>query len=364
MGKKNNLNQAPRRRICSKPFLDNLTVIRLHRLFRIYKEIPLTHIALLYYKHYNELLDPVASGYGFGLEQFFPEKLSKMIHVVDCCHDMPVYALRQEADTPSNARAILTIPDRIRIIKIGARMTRLMDPQLPMWAEFKHLLEVDRSWLCINPSPLEIVLLKDETSAKSHIAKFHKVLSKHPEGVRADELCTKLEDLNESFELFGAADVCCITSECFELFHVREVDGKSIVFDGKTTTDDKLYVKNEESQALAARSILSGLYQKTLLLLSTTLGQGMKLGVWSVSIEMNFGQYDPVVQPLELLKAWRDEGLLDIREGAHFKNDLIVNIPKRDVDRKYTHATKEELIEMADEHHSKEQSSYRQVHKI
>lgn len=324
-------------------FIDNSVVVRLNRLFRIYKKIPETHIPLLFYKCHREIFDV----------KLCRDDLNGMIRVSQIINGVPIYELRPVSDPLSDSSCPETTNTGLRAIRTRKRkiaIEHLMNPELPLWSDFKHLLQINKSQIQIDQSPFEIVLLKDAVRTKQHIATFHNVLKEHPNGVKTNELCTLFVNLKESFELFGAPDVCSITQEYFELFHVKDVAGSSVprVFDGRTTTYEDLHDKVKDSQKLAATSLLSGLYQKTLLLLSRTDLDGMKLGVWHGSVKSNFGEYDPVVQPLTLLKAWRDEGLISIRPGTYYLNDLMINFPEQKVDTKYTHATKGQLTEMVD----------------
>lgn len=333
----------------NKEFLDNSLIVRLHRLFRIYREIPLTDFLILYKLHYKEVFDPYYWGYNWELAGFF-DKLQGMVEIKCYRNCVPVYALKRTVDPlsgqPKSRNAMELIRQRGRRIV----MEQLFDPELPIWSEHKDLLKRQRSDIHIDLSPLEIVLLKDEDLARKHIAKFDQILSEYPNGIEMDQLYGLFGNLKATFELFGTPDVSSLTQEYFELFHVRQTEDSFAprVFNGRTTTDQDFHIKEGDAPMLAARSILDGLYQKTLLLLSLADGDGMKLGVWRGTIRSNFGNYDSVVRPLTLLKAWRDEGLIFIRTGTYYRNDLIIHFPSSKVSDKYIRATKEQLVELAD----------------
>lgn len=206
-----------------------------------------------------------------------------------------------------------------------------------LWGE-KHAKLLERSHnLLISLSPFELAHKRNPPKMRVEENRIRRALSAYPNGLPLNFICTIIS-LDK--RLFNAPSIATIIEETPELFYIKhshQDDKEPTVFDGHNHTYDDLsgnYIPDTDSSpsCIAFLSIVTGLYQKTILLVRKAEPDGLKLSTWLQSLQANFpedleGTKLYKVRPLTLFLALKNVNLIDIRSHKNCLNDLRLHLP-------------------------------------
>jgi len=334
--------------------LPNDLIIKTRLLLINHESIPIKHFATLFYLKFDQLIDATAIGFDNGLVGFFNE-LSDMVDVKQTPNGLAC-SLRincrprqtdSQKDRSTSSKRLAREKDQAStdfgsfIKRTHLRRSIFNYENGVLWPE--HFVPIAfKSDVVLALSPLEAAAIRNSARVEREIAKVHKALSRYPNGIRLNEISTVVKI---DKRLFNAPSLDTVVVECPELFYCVEPgkDGEEpIVYDGITNTHEDINnvcmkSSNIHPYNLAYKAIVSGIYQKTLILIRTAGGDGLKLGVWHQSMLINFPNLpgEPFENelismcPLTLFSALAFLDMVNIRSHVNSKNDLRIHLPMK-----------------------------------
>lgn len=328
---------------------------------RKYQPLPMIWFPHFYWKHYNILIDASSMGYSQGILGFF-RALDYMINISISSAGSYILSLKNEYMTTrkqSYTNGMLTMTPKsfekttstagnalLITRNYNRALRRLFEGDIDiLWhGDLRNLLKIDDANIEIAKSPYEIVNVYEPVKVGPVINRLRQVLSAFPKGIAVSQL-SQLVHFNK--RLFNVTSIDAFTVEYPEIFYIHESDEdnqESLVLDGRSNTYEniKSYCpidkENFNPGRISSLAFMTGLYQKTLLLLRKAEPEGLKLSVWNKSMRSSFGEavIDKEVELLNLsaltvFAALYRIGWVEIRSHPGCKNDLRVHLPSRPI---------------------------------
>lgn len=322
-------------------------VANIRKLLHELTEIPLHLLSTVYKAKFGHVLCCTEMGYSQGLPGFL-RSLGGMIELrrtggglclVSLSCDEPCSSLIDTLDE-NDPREIYSY-DEMLYWKRHQCNEELFKPTSLLWANKNCAMLLNKNDIVIEKSGFELALECYDKQVRVEIHKIRKYLRMFPDGVKLSDI----NCLNINKRLFNIATCSnALTLELPEIFY-REEDktgGEIRVYDGYTRTID-LAAEMERTDTKALDSGLvsdamnSGLYQKTLLLISKTGKSGLKLNVWKKSILNNFhqnGTRDEIdaLDVVQFFLTLARNALVELRSANYSKNDLRAFLPRKHVE--------------------------------
>lgn len=355
-------------------------VSKIRQLFIEFGEIPYYELPTMYQHQYAEILDLADLGFDNGLVGF----LSQLDYFIDTKPTEHGYSCvmkhnafigetnGQELTTGANGtirvkNSIIrnySIVELLKERKSNIRNKYLFDSNNTyLWLEkFKYILKKINNVVLV-PSPLEEAYCKDLYGTRMQVNKIRKALARYPNGIELQDIENVVGTINKS--LFGFTSIGELVDALPELFYrvePKECPERPMIYDGHTKSfDDVEYFdinldKDVNKMCgpfiIAHMTIITGLYQKTLILIKQSGLEGLKLTVWEESLKRNFKiggeQYESIVlelPPLKLFLTLAHVGLVEIKSHPQCKNDLRVHFPSKEVNFE---KLKKDIVEAAE----------------
>lgn len=326
----------------------------INQVIDLLKDYGVVHIDLftsLFNRKHGQILDASSLGFDDGLRGFFRE-ISDIITLFEDGNielNFDEYLTKGIHSTQAThitmKQPVQRILDRIN----KRREKNLFNPrETLLWSnDYQYLLEIDLCRITIDKSPLELNLLSRKI-LPTEVTAIHKILVNHTNGIKLNEL---RQYYQFNLRSFSSPSLDTLTVEYPELFYrvEPERDGdEPLIYDGKTKTIDDLSGKSVSNWGidpakLCSLFVLSGLYQKTLILIKKAGTEGLKLAVWQSTVKINlsiFGHSSRLdletklldKEPLELFLALASEGFVLIKSHKNSKNDLRIFFPSSALD--------------------------------
>lgn len=305
-------------------------VLKTIQTLHLHKEVPVQLFPTLYKSAHDQIFDAVTMGYSDGIIEFFLD-LSNMVNVRCDKSGLSYISLRQNEEQSEKKHS----SEKDEHLNPLFRKSNTV-----LWHNKLSLLAMP--YLIIAQSPLEIAVKRHPQYVKEEINRIKMMLSNHPNGIRLNEISRKVT-INK--KLFSATCINSLTQQLPEIFYRVDRSGEEpLVFDGSIKTHPDLLGQDVRSfggynpMRIAADAHMSGLYQKTLLLMRECGSHGLKIVVWLQSIQCNFrGVCDEMhvleshllnkIGALRFFLALARFGLVELKSAEGCKNDLRAFCP-------------------------------------
>lgn len=344
-----------RPRVTVGRILPNDLIIKIKQLLLKYKEIPLMQVPTLFYFDYEEYLDAGTLGFDNGLTGLFGE-LKDLVDITLSKEGLEICSLSEQCKpklianrNTNSSTAILkeiSIQSYVKSVHDRRREKNLFDGNdVHLWRnKINKLLKYDLESIHIAQSPLELAIERSPSRMMFEIKRIHKFMSQYPQGIKLNEIYSLYQLDKRLFNSTAYAELVEEYPELFYLVRSSDEDEEPLIFDGVTNTYNELDnhdLKNlgYTSSVLVYQTIVSGVYQKTLLLLRKAGKDGLKLSVWRQSLKSNFldvGIFDMErynrllsLEPLTLFLNLTSFGLVELKSHKNCKNDIRIHFPAK-----------------------------------
>lgn len=324
--------------------IDIETITQVTQVLEAFGEIPLHLFTSLFSSFHGIILDASSLGFDDGLFGLFRE-LSDFVQL----SNDGLIRLRVE-QTNGGGRPRKKSSQMI-LERINMRKNKnLFDPNDTLLWPGKHhyLLDINLDHVKIAKSPLEMALICSFQEMSREVNSIHQALVKYNDGIKLHEI----RNIHPfKIRLFSQISLDAITVEYPEIFYrvEPERDGcEALIFDGKTRTLQDLTGKSIPSPCknpsrICLKFVMSGLFQKTLIIIKKAGSEGLKLAVWRESIKLNKNLFKLNIltdderkllnmEPLVLFLILASERFIEIKSHKGSKNDLRIFYPPSAID--------------------------------
>lgn len=330
-------------------------------IIRKYGPLPIIWFPVFYHKHYNTVLDASLMGYTRGIMEFFGS-LDYMVKIDVSRSGSYILSLKKNYNTATTQahtngltrltpdsfqKTISTACNALLLTRNYNRaLCRIFEADIDtLWhGNLKSLLKISDADIEIAKSPYELIQKHEPFVVGPVINRLRQVLTACSEGIAISKL-SLMVPINK--RLFNVTSIDAFTVEYPEIFYIHESEQdnqESLVLDGRTNTYENIKEfcakdkENMDTRRIVRLAYMTGVYQKTLLLLRKAEPEGLKLSVWNKSMRSTFG--DDVINreteilnmsALNLFASLYSHGLVEIRSHPGCKNDLRIHLPTRPI---------------------------------
>lgn len=324
--------------------IDYQIITQVTEVLKTFGEIPLHLFTSIFSSYHGNILDASSLGFDDGLFGFFRE----MPEFVELSNDG---ILRLTGEQTIGRSGPKKESSQMILERVNMRKNKnLFDPSdTLLWPSVhRYLLDINLDHVKIAQSPIEMAYTRSFGEMSHEVWAIHQALVRYNDGIMLNELI-KIHRFNLRF--FAVPSLDELTIDYPEIFYrvEPEMDGRdALIFDGKTRTIEDLSGKDISSlhknpSRTCVKFVMSGLYQKTLLMIRKAGSEGLKLVIWRASINSNKKMFKINtcdrdekrlldMEPLVLFLILASEKFVVIRSHKDCKNDLRIFYPPSAID--------------------------------